>query len=191
MQGGGRSKRAKRVSEDWRGGAAAIRTGDMGRTGPTPAQAATRLGPADPETAGSCPQPSGHFDEAVQPGPSWRMFLADLRQEQTFEPLQHGMPQPGPSRSASRNAPEAYGTRSRTKAADEIYFRRFCQRQPSKLNIPLERSLPQGNYSELRYAIRSAICCVSKRGQAIFFCCMLVSMRGPCSHSAETTETTE
>jgi hypothetical protein len=182
--------------------------GDMGSTGPTPTQAATRLGPADPETDGSCPQPSGHFDEAVQPGPFWRMFLAGLRQEQTFDPLQQAMPQLGASRSASRNQPEAYGTRRRARrtptAADRRagkisarreahgrLFRRFRECHPPKLNIPLERSLPQGNYSEFRYAIRSAICCVSKRGQAIFFCCMLVSMRGPCSHSAETIETTE
>jgi hypothetical protein len=84
---------------------------DMERTGLTLTQAAARLGDADRNSAGGCPQPCGHFDEASQPGPSWRLRLADLRQEQAFDPLQHDMPQLDPLRPANRNAPDAHGAR--------------------------------------------------------------------------------
>ena len=112
--GGGRSKRAERVSEDMRGGTAGNGTGDTWKIGLTPTRSATRLGAAVRDTAGSCAQPSGHFDEALQPGPPWRPCLSGLRQKQTFDPLQHCMPQFGPPRPANKNAPEAYGTRTRT-----------------------------------------------------------------------------
>jgi hypothetical protein len=93
---------------------------DTWRTGLTATQTAARLGEPARDSAGSCPQPCGHFDQASQPGPSWRLCWADLRQEQTLDPLQHGMPQLDPLRSASMNAPDAYGTRraiSRSPAA--------------------------------------------------------------------------
>ena len=107
---------------------AEIRTWDTGTTGRTSIRAAARLAAAVPGTAGIGPQPPGHFEEAIQPGPSWRAFLPDLRQQQTLEPLQHGMPQFGPWRPASRSKPELYGmgrSRSRSPAAIErhIFFR--------------------------------------------------------------------
>src|ERR1035438_1907891 len=41
-------------------------------------------------------------------------------------------------------------------------------------------------YREFRYATRSSICCAVNLGQAIFFEFITFSMRGPCSHSADT-----
>src|ERR1017187_5264200 len=76
--GGGRSNRATPVSEEPRGETIEIRTCETGTTGLTSIRAATRLAAAAPGAAGSCPQPPGHFDEAIQLGPSWRPFLPNF-----------------------------------------------------------------------------------------------------------------
>jgi hypothetical protein len=177
--GGGRSKRAKAVSEEPRGETAEIRTCDTGTTGLTPIRAATRLAAAAPGTAGSCPQPPGHFDEEIQPGPSWCPFLPDFRQQQTLDRLQHCVPQLGLSRSASRSKPEPYGIRrrrSRRPAAagrqvarnvarggvQERFFRSWRCRWPSKPIISWKGSVAQNRkpYSRLAY--------VSRRWPALF-----------------------
>ena len=126
--GGGRSKRAKPVPEEARGETGEIRTWDTGTTGLTSIRAAARLGAVVPGTAGSCPQPPEHCDEAIQPEPSWRPFLSDLRQQQTLDLLQHCMPQFGPWPWASRSKPEPYGSerissRSVAEAERHIFFK--------------------------------------------------------------------
>lgn len=158
--GGGRSKSAKAVPEESRGETGERRTCDIGRTGLTSIRSAARPAGAVPGTAGSCPQPPGHFDESIQIGPSWRACLADFPQQQTLDRLQHCIPQCGPWLSASRRKPKLYGIRrtrstnpeaaerhpGRSVARKEAHRRPFsrCRRcNPSEPNISLKRSLPQ------------------------------------------------
>lgn len=62
-------------------------------TGTASNPAASRLAAEDLCVAGSCAHPAEHFGEAIQTGPAGLTLLACLRQQQTFDRLQQGMPQ--------------------------------------------------------------------------------------------------
>ena len=144
-----------------------IRRCDTGPTGMTSIRDATRLAESVPDAAGSCSQPQGHVDEAIQPGPSWCAFLPDLRQQLALEPLQHSMPQAGFARSASAAKPEPYGirkTRSRSAAAAERHAGRSAAREeahgrsfaicrqcrPTKPNLSFDGSIVEKRNSPAR-----------------------------------------
>jgi len=133
----------------------------------TSTRAVTRLAESVPDAAGSCSQPHGHFDEAIQPGPSRCAFLPDLRQQLAWEPLQHCMPQAEFSRSASAAKPEPYGirkTRSRSAAEAERHAARsvagheaqgrpfaLCRQcRPSKPNVSFDGSIAERRNSQAR-----------------------------------------